>query len=142
MHFPKASVFTGAPWKHPKLLHMQTLCHLQLFGLSLVSTDTHGEWRRLYTSAVDGLSFNRLANALLGYDGPTVLLMEGMILWFRTNFNKITPMLFYARRSRVCVWNVLCESVESWKRLPRRNIKQLLVSIEANIQDYAPKWPG
>ena len=31
-----------------------------------------GEWRQLYTSERDGLSFNRLANAVSGYDGPTV----------------------------------------------------------------------
>ena len=31
---------------------------------------------RLYTSASDGLSFNRLMNALLGYGGPTLLIIQ------------------------------------------------------------------
>jgi hypothetical protein len=31
---------------------------------------------RLYTSASDGLSFNRLQNSLLGYGGPTLLIIQ------------------------------------------------------------------
>ena len=34
------------------------------------------QWHRLYTSASDGLSFNRLQNALLGYDGPTLIIVQ------------------------------------------------------------------
>ena len=33
---------------------------------------------RLYTSASDGLSFNRLQNALLGYGGPTLLIIQSV----------------------------------------------------------------
>ena len=34
------------------------------------------QFYRLYTSASDGLSFNRLMNALLGYGGPTLLIIQ------------------------------------------------------------------
>lgn len=34
------------------------------------------QYFRLYTSASDGLSFNRLQNALLGYAGPTLLIIQ------------------------------------------------------------------
>ncbi len=36
----------------------------------------HVQYYRLYTSASDGLSFNRLQNALLGYGGPTLLIIQ------------------------------------------------------------------
>lgn len=35
-----------------------------------------GQWQRLYSSDVDGRCFNRLAWSLLGYTGPTVLLIK------------------------------------------------------------------
>lgn len=41
------------------------LCYLHLL-----------QYYRLYTSASDGLSFNRLQNALLGYGGPTLLVIQ------------------------------------------------------------------
>jgi len=34
------------------------------------------QWHRLYTSSDDGLSFNRLQNALLGYGGPTLIVIR------------------------------------------------------------------
>lgn len=34
------------------------------------------QFYRLYTSASDGLSFNRLQNSLLGYGGPTLLIIQ------------------------------------------------------------------
>jgi len=34
------------------------------------------QFHRLYTSLSDGLSFNRLQNALLGYGGPTLLILR------------------------------------------------------------------
>ena len=35
-----------------------------------------GNWSRLYTSSSDGLSFNRISHHILGYDGPTVLVIK------------------------------------------------------------------
>ena len=34
------------------------------------------QWHRIYTSDSDGLSFNRLLNSLLGYDGPTLIIIK------------------------------------------------------------------
>jgi hypothetical protein len=38
-------------------------------------TSTTG-YHRLYTSAADGLSFNRLLHAVIGYDGPTLFVIQ------------------------------------------------------------------
>ena len=47
-----------------------------LFSFGCMSPSLGGEFYRLYTSASDGLSFNRLMNALLGYGGPTLLIIQ------------------------------------------------------------------
>ncbi len=47
-----------------------------LFTLASMSPSLGGEWFRLYTSDEDGLSFNRLQNSLLGYSGPTLLIIK------------------------------------------------------------------
>ena len=47
-----------------------------LFTFASMSNSLGGAWHRLYTSDSDGLSFNRLQNALLGYSGPTLLIMK------------------------------------------------------------------
>ena len=48
----------------------------QLFSFGCMSAALGGEYFRLYTSASDGLSFNRLQNALLGYGGPTLVVIQ------------------------------------------------------------------
>jgi len=48
----------------------------RLFTLASMSPSLGGEWHRLYTSDSDGLSFNRLQNALLGYSGPTLIVIQ------------------------------------------------------------------
>ena len=45
-----------------------------LFTFGCLSPALGGSYYCLYTSTQDGLSFNRLQNALLGYSGPTLLL--------------------------------------------------------------------
>lgn len=47
-----------------------------LFSFASLSSSLGGSWYRLYTSSHDGLSFNRLQNALLGYAGPTLLIIR------------------------------------------------------------------
>lgn len=47
-----------------------------LFSFACMSPALGGEYYRLYTSASDGLSFNRLQNALLGYAGPTLIIIQ------------------------------------------------------------------
>jgi len=46
------------------------------FSSYLQSLHLVRQYYRLYTSASDGLSFNRLQNALLGYGGPTLILIQ------------------------------------------------------------------
>ena len=47
-----------------------------LFTLACMSPSLGGSWHRLYTSESDGLSFNRLFSCLLGYGGPTLLILR------------------------------------------------------------------
>jgi TLD len=46
------------------------------YSLLVWSVIVCAQYYRLYTSASDGLSFNRLQNALLGYGGPTLLTIQ------------------------------------------------------------------
>ena len=47
-----------------------------LFSLACMSPALGGSWHRLYTSDSNGLSFNRLFSCLLGYGGPTLLIVR------------------------------------------------------------------
>jgi hypothetical protein len=47
-----------------------------LFPLSAMSVNVGGKMHRLYSSVTDGSSFNRLEWNLLGYEGPTLLLIQ------------------------------------------------------------------
>ena len=47
-----------------------------LFTLACLSSSLEGTYHRLYTSDSDGLSFNRIQLALLGYSGPTLLIIR------------------------------------------------------------------
>jgi TLD len=47
-----------------------------LLSLGLYSGRLQGSWKRLYTSESDGLSFNRIVHHVLGYDGPTCMLIK------------------------------------------------------------------
>lgn len=47
-----------------------------LFVFACLSPSLGGPYHQLYTSLSDGLSFNRLQNALLGYGGPTLLILR------------------------------------------------------------------
>jgi hypothetical protein len=49
-----------------------------LFAFACVSTSLNGTYFRLYSSAVDGLSFNRLQNSVHGYGGPTLFLIRAV----------------------------------------------------------------
>mmetsp|Transcript_16065 Transcript_16065/g.46245 ORF Transcript_16065/g.46245 Transcript_16065/m.46245 type:complete len:710 (-) Transcript_16065:76-2205(-) len=47
-----------------------------LFTFACMSPSLGGWWHRLYTSESDGLSFNRLQLSLLGYAGPTLIIIR------------------------------------------------------------------
>lgn len=48
----------------------------RIFAMACLSSSLTGNYHRLYASTNDGLSFNRLQNAILGYGGPTLLLIR------------------------------------------------------------------
>jgi hypothetical protein len=47
-----------------------------LLPLALQHKALQGQWKRLYSTSVDGLSFNRIVYHCLGYDGPTCVLIR------------------------------------------------------------------
>ena len=47
-----------------------------ILPLALHSDSLQGQWKRLYSTSVDGLSFNRVVYHCLGYDGPTCILVK------------------------------------------------------------------
>lgn len=53
-----------------------TIHRSHLVGLSTTTAEIQNSLDRLYTSAQDGLSFNRLCYHVLGYTGPTLVLIQ------------------------------------------------------------------
>lgn len=49
-----------------------------LFTFGCMSKSLCGKWFRLYTSDIDGLSFNRLQHSLVGYGGPTLMIIRAV----------------------------------------------------------------
>jgi len=81
LFFPnKAAPPTRSSFDYPRISQESTLFPTNssplLFSFGCMSPALGGEFYRLYTSASDGLSFNRLMNALLGYGGPTLLIIQ------------------------------------------------------------------
>ena len=68
------------PLAIPKLDHMSDIFKSPnspfLTALAFMAPTVGGKWRRLYTSEMDGRSFNRLEWSLLGYAGPTLLVIK------------------------------------------------------------------
>lgn len=44
--------------------------------LSLSREELQGQWKRLYSTTTDGISFNRIVHHISGYDGPTCVLIK------------------------------------------------------------------
>jgi TLD len=53
-----------------------TAMNTRIFVIACLSSSLTGDYHRLYASSSDGLSFNRLQNAVQGYGGPTLLLIR------------------------------------------------------------------
>ncbi|KAJ0400238.1 hypothetical protein P43SY_006202 [Pythium insidiosum] len=61
----------------PELSHPSDILSLSQFtALSLTGTPLQQRVDRLYTNAQDGLSFNRLCHHILGYGGPTLVVVR------------------------------------------------------------------
>ena len=68
------------PYMPPMLDHVSDIFAGQdaslLFPLSVASNNFNGKMHRLYSADQDGRSFNRLEWSLLGYSGPTLILIK------------------------------------------------------------------
>ncbi|TMW63390.1 hypothetical protein Poli38472_002331 [Pythium oligandrum] len=66
-----------AAYNPPVLTHKSDILSKTQFGaLSLIYTPLQKRMDRLYTNAKDGLSFNRLCYHILGYGGPTLIVIR------------------------------------------------------------------
>ena len=69
-----------SPGKTPVLqfpiLDKQSDIPLDLLSLALLSSKLQGNWRRLYNNLDDGSSFEILQQALIGYQGPTTIVIQ------------------------------------------------------------------
>lgn len=65
------------PYCAPILMERSKIVNINnLLPLSLYSDCLQGNWTRLYTMDQDGVDFNRVSFGILGYSGPTCLLMK------------------------------------------------------------------
>ncbi|EEY69393.1 uncharacterized protein PITG_05622 [Phytophthora infestans T30-4] len=68
---------TKPSYEAPQLSHTSGILSRSHFvALSTVTTSLQTPLSRLYTSAQDGLSFNRLSYHILGYSGPTLTIIR------------------------------------------------------------------
>lgn len=44
--------------------------------VAMTGEELQGQWKQLYTMTKDGISFNRIVHHVLGYNGPTVILIR------------------------------------------------------------------
>lgn len=68
---------TKGSYQAPRLSHKSTILSRSHFlALSTVNSSIQTSLSRLYTSSHDGLSFNRLSYHILGYSGPTLVVIQ------------------------------------------------------------------
>lgn len=74
-----SSIFTAPVCIEPSeiLGNLGNARRAQIFcALSLAIKEARGVWKRMYGSGVDGFSFFRLCHQILGWRGPTILLVK------------------------------------------------------------------
>jgi len=76
--YPPSRTILQYPTYNQESVYVQHTTSPLLFVFASLSKSLGGTWHRLYTSASDGMSFNRLQNALLGYGGPTLILIQAV----------------------------------------------------------------
>lgn len=80
--FPSEEIPQSIPmFKLPQLSEESSLLSnksAEMFGLAVANQSLQGPWDLLFTTDRDGMSFNRLCHSLLGYGGPTLMLVRDM----------------------------------------------------------------
>lgn len=65
------------PYLAPELLEgSDILAGVEAGFLAMTGEELQGRWKQLYTMTKDGISFNRIVHHVLGYNGPTVILIR------------------------------------------------------------------
>ncbi|KAL6079584.1 hypothetical protein QOT17_000693 [Balamuthia mandrillaris] len=77
-----SSVQQQQKWRLPQVQHVRSTEALLplpcLYALSLALPEKQTSWRLLYSSGDHGNSFNRFCHYVLGYEGPSVMLIRDM----------------------------------------------------------------
>ncbi|GKY94404.1 hypothetical protein MPSEU_000406400 [Mayamaea pseudoterrestris] len=76
--FPPSRTAFSFPYSLQESSLFESLKSPRLFALACFSSALSGSFFRLYSSDHDGLSFNRLQNALVGYSGPTLIVIRSI----------------------------------------------------------------
>ena len=108
---------------------------IDLIPLSLFSTHLQGEWTRLYSVQTDGLSFNRVAHHIKGYDGPTCLLIRPIAI------SNSIPI--YAANDSKPPYVLGALAVDGWKEMNRftGSSGNCLFSLSSQLRFYRTKYP-
>ncbi|KAG5177105.1 TLD-domain-containing protein [Tribonema minus] len=81
--FPDDKLPPSAPkFETPRLLQPSSVLSglgPELLGLAIGRVMAQGPWVRLFTSDEDGLSFNRLCHSIMGYGGPSLLVLRDRV---------------------------------------------------------------
>lgn len=85
----------------------------QFHLLSCVTTHLQGDIDRIYTSMEDGLSYNRLCFHLLGYSGPTLIVIQDVEGGRSAQGTSISDSFF----SFVAIFGAFCDT--EWKESNR-----------------------
>lgn len=73
--FPNISPPLDIGFRPPKSIS-NIINDVDLLPLACISPALQGAWHKLYSSELDGRSFNRIAHHIIGYESPTVVIIR------------------------------------------------------------------
>lgn len=113
------------PYQPPKCsTNSLLLDHFSAGFLAMAAEPLQGAWKCLYTMTNDGISFNRIVHHVLGYDGPTVILI------------KTTHRLTDGQQGKPIIFGVFCH--ERWRESNRfyGSAKNFLFTLSPHFRIY------
>lgn len=115
---------------------------MDLIPLALHSSNLQGIWTRLYSSETDGLSFNRLAYHVRGYEGPTCLLIRPIVKHDGSSSSSTIPNSGDTSR-RKGQYVIGAFAVDEWKEINRfhGSSANCLFSLASELRLYRTKYP-
>lgn len=112
------------PYLSPALsVPSECATQLALNTIALHCEELQSDWKRLYSTTHDGLSFNRISHHVLGYDGPTCMIIK-------------------CSHPSGCVFGSL--TTERWKEMNKfyGSSKSILFTLTPKLRILRSKIPG